>query len=48
MYLKALERWVAAITELAAAGFAAWMFVIARKVQRRNARILKFIEDKGV
>jgi predicted membrane-bound mannosyltransferase len=48
MYVKALEVWGNAIIELTVAGLGAFMFVIARKVAKRNARILKFIEDKGI
>ncbi len=45
-YLKALERWVAGISELSVAGFVALMWVGARRMAKRNARILKVIEEK--
>jgi len=47
MYLKAMERWVTAITQFAAACAMAFMFAAARRASRRNARILRFIEEKS-
>lgn len=48
VYLKAMDRWVTGITELVLAGFLALAWVFARRDAMRNARILKFIEEKGI
>lgn len=47
-YSKAMERWVTAITEFALAGYVALVFVLTTKVANRNARILRFIQEKGL
>jgi hypothetical protein len=48
MYLKAMEMWEKSIMRFMEAGFALLMFVDARRVSNRNARILRFIEQKGI
>ena len=46
-FLKALERWDTAIIEFSVPGIMALMTVSARQAMKRNARILKFIEEKS-
>ena len=48
IYLTALERWETSILQFAMAGFAAIMFVVARRTSKRNARLLRFIEEKDI
>jgi hypothetical protein len=48
MYLKAMERWETSIMDFTVAGFAVLMFVVGRRASKRNARILRFIEEKGI
>jgi hypothetical protein len=43
-----MEMWEKSIMRFMEAGFALLMFVVARRVSNRNARILRFIEQKGI
>jgi len=47
-YLRALERWETSIIQFAMAGFGGVMFVVARRTSKRNARILRLIEQKRI
>jgi hypothetical protein len=44
-YITAQERWVIGITQFALAGFVALAVTLERRVAKRNARILRFIEE---
>ena len=48
IYLLAIGSWVTAILHFGEAGFLALIFVINQRLSKRNARILKFIEQKGI
>lgn len=47
LYLKAIDRWTTAILQFSAAGIFVLMYAVSRGAANRDARILKFIEEKG-
>jgi hypothetical protein len=48
IYLWALDSWIQAILHFSEAVFFAIMFVVYQLESKRNARILRFIEQKGI